>query len=86
MAKKPSIRGKGADIFFGNKKSPKQAADSPVKQHTVKMVKTTFYLTDEANLILEKVKLKLLEDGNKINKSSLVSKAIRLLGNKFGIS
>ncbi len=85
MAKKPSIKGKGADIFFGDQKPARQQDGKPVKHQTSKMVKATFYLTNEANITLEKIKLKRLENGEKIDKSSLIVEAVQLLKDKYGL-
>jgi len=85
VAKKPSIKGKGADIFFGDKKPVKQQTGKPASQQASKMVKATFYLTNEANIALEKIKLKRLENGEKIDKSSLIVEAVQLLKDKYGL-
>lgn len=77
MGKKPSLKGKGADLFFGDKKNNKEIDKDSSKE--IHSVKATFYLTDKENLLLEEMKFKRLIKGIKADKSALVREAINLL-------
>lgn len=46
------------------------------------MIKRTFYITEEEDLILGKIKLQNRKIGEKVDKSELVREAIRLLAEK----
>jgi hypothetical protein len=54
--------------------------DEPRKS---KLIKVTFYLNPEDNVNLERVKLRLKEQGQNTNKSELIQEAIGLLYEKY---
>jgi len=92
MGRKPSIKGKGLDVLLGSEqedsKEVKQQDVYKVKNQNIKtvkqkkLIKRTFYITEEEDLILEKIKLQRRERGEKVDKSELVREAIRLLAEK----
>ena len=77
MAKRPSMRGMGADAFFAS------TAEAPAPQQdstpAPQFVKATFYLTPELILKLEQVRFDRLQRGEKTDKSALVREAIERL-------
>ena len=92
MGKKPSIKGKGLDALLGetqqNSKEVKQQEIRTAEQQNSrtaekeKLIKRTFYITEEEDLILEEIKLRRRERGEKIDKSGLIREAIKLLAAK----
>ncbi len=95
MAKRESMRGRGAAALFSPQPTADGAADhdasEPVRHHastpalhpvtesTTELVKATFYLTPDLVLKLEQVRLSRKRRGEKIDKSALVREAIGLL-------
>ena len=82
MAKRPSMRGMGADAFFAppadaathrqDSVPASQQAGTPASQ----LVKATFYLTPELVLKLEQIRFDRLQRGERVDKSALVREAI----------
>lgn len=74
MAKRPTMRGMGADAFFA------QPAEPPASQQNSipapQLVKATFYLTPELVLKLEQIRFDRLQRGERVDKSALVREAI----------
>jgi len=95
MGKKPTLKGRGLDVLLGmdqqdgeiliqqDVKESKQYNSKMSKQE--KVIKRTFYITHEEDIMLEKLKLVRKEKGKKIDKSELVREAIRLLAKEEGI-
>jgi|GEM_PF-1642792 len=84
MGRRPSVKGKGVDIFFDQ--TAKQQDSSEKKQPPIPTVKATFYLTEKEFLLLEELKLQRLKRGEKTDKSALVREAICLLAKKAGLT
>ncbi len=92
MGKKPSIKGKGLDALLGeiqqdSKELKQQEIKTAYKQNSKpikkeNLIKRTFYITEEEDLILEEIKLRRRERGEKVDKSGLIREAIRLLAAK----
>ena len=81
MAKRESMRGRGADAFFNppatNDATPaSQHTGMPVLEQTSELVKATFYLKPDQVLKLEQLRLERRQRGQKIDKSALVREAI----------
>ena len=93
MAKRESMRGRGADAFFGTEpsqphnppvhqqdsKTVQRQASMPVPEPASELVKATFYLTPAQVLKLEHLRLARRTQGQKIDKSALVREAIDAL-------
>jgi len=89
------LKGRGLDVLLGmdqqdgeiliqqDVKESKQYNSKMSKQE--KVIKRTFYITHEEDIMLEKLKLVRKEKGKKIDKSELVREAIRLLAKEEGI-
>ena len=86
MAKRESMRGRGADAFFNDRASNQhtsipanQQASMPVVSESGDLVKATFYLTPAQILKLEQLRLTRRQQGQKVDKSALVREAIDAL-------
>jgi hypothetical protein len=76
MPRRKSMKGMGADAFF----TPVSQHDSmTVSQPDIQFVKATFYLAPDHIMILEKLRLERIQNGQKIDKSALVREAIEKL-------
>jgi hypothetical protein len=79
--KRTSMKGMGADAFFETPVS--QRTSIPAKQPNdgveEKLVKATFYLTQDHIMKLERIRLARKQKGKRIDKSALVREAIDLL-------
>ncbi len=77
MPKRQSMKGMGADAFFG------QSADTPANQQAIgpasQLVKATFYLTPDLVMKLEQIRFERLQRGERVDKSALVREAIQTL-------
>jgi len=80
----PKKKGLGVDSLLGgleeNKKKRKQVNNKKRK------IKRTFEISEEIDLVLERIKLSMRSEGKKITKNELVEEAIRLLSEKYGIN
>ena len=83
MGRRPSVKGKGVDIFFNQ--TAKQQNSLKEKQQAVSTVKATFYLTGKEVVLLEEIKLQRLKKGERTDKSALVREAICLFAKEAGI-
>jgi uncharacterized protein (UPF0548 family) len=86
MAKRESMRGRGADAFYSDQATSQQTsltahqqASTPVLADAGELVKATFYLTSAQVLKLEQVRLARRQRGQKVDKSALVREAIEAL-------
>jgi len=79
----PKRKGLGVDSLLGgleeNKTKRKQVSNK-------KRIKRTFEISEEIDLLLERIKLSMRSEGKKITKNELVEEAIRLLSEKYGIN
>ena len=78
MAKRQSMRGRGADAFF-NPPAPqetgepvRQHASTPVSTDAAELVKATFCLKPDKIMKLEQLLLARRQQGRKVDKSALV--------------
>jgi len=80
----PKKKGLGVDSLLGgleeNKEKRKQANNKKRK------IKRTFEISEEIDLLLEKIKLSLKMEGRKVTKNDLIEEAIKLLADHYGIS
>lgn len=75
------MRGMGADAFF-EKPGTRQAggtAEQQASKTARKLVKATFYLTQDHILKLEQLRFERRRKGQRVDKSALVREAIELL-------
>ena len=86
MAKRESMRGRGADAFYSEQPANPQAstpasqqASKPALNEAGELVKATFYLTQAQILKLEQLRLNRRQQGQKVDKSALVREAIEAL-------
>ena len=86
MAKRESMRGRGADAFYSDQPAASQAstpasqqASKSVLSETGDLVKATFYLTPAQIMKLEQLRLTRRQHGHKVDKSALVREAIEAL-------
>jgi len=79
----PKKKGLGVDCLLGcleeNKKTSRKERNKKRK------IKRTFEISEEIDLLLEKVKLSLKAEGKKVTKNELVEEAIRLLAERYGL-
>jgi len=80
----PKKKGLGVDSLLGgleeNKKKRKQVSNKERK------IKRTFEISEEIDLLLEKIKLSLKMEGRKVTKNELIEEAIKLLAKSYKIS
>ena len=86
MAKRESMRGRGADAFYSDRPTTQHASmpanqqiSKPTASETADLVKATFYLTPAQILKLEQLRLNRRQQGQKADKSALVREAIDAL-------
>ena len=86
MAKRESMRGRGADAFYSDQPATSQAGmpasqqnSKPALNEAGELVKATFYLTPAQILKLEQLRLNRRQRGQKVDKSALVREAIEAL-------
>jgi len=80
----PKKKGLGVDSLLGgleeNKTKRKQVSNKKRK------IKRTFEISEEIDLLLEKIKLSLKMEGRKVTKNELIEEAIKLLAKSYKIS
>lgn len=75
-------RGLGIDNLLGGL----EESNKTIKQVNKKKIKRTFEISEETDLLLEKIKFNLRTSGQKITKNELIEEAIKLLAKKYNIS
>lgn len=73
MAKRPSLKGRGADIFLGEEAGAGQNAGMPAGQQAEK---ATFYLPADLLTRLDNLWMNLRRSNRKLKKSHLVSELL----------
>ena len=61
------------------KSASQQASETRSQQERESLIKVTYYITPELDLLLETIRLQRRQQGIKVDKSTLVREAIRLL-------
>jgi len=79
----PKKKGLGVDSLLGGLEEKKKT--SKEERNKKRKIKRTFEISEEIDLLLEKVKLSLKAEGKKVTKNELVEDAIRLLAEKYGL-
>lgn len=70
MSKRPTIKGKGADLFLGETTKPR------TKIPVLRKGKTTFYLSPSLIEKLDKIWLTLRRENKKVSKSDIIAKGL----------
>jgi len=76
-------RGLGIDNLLG---SSEESHKTRKEERKEKRIKRTFEISQEVDLLLERIKLQLKAEGRKVTKNELIEEAIKLLAQKYGVS
>ena len=80
----PKKKGLGVDSLLGGLEGNKKT--SMKEKNKKRKIKRTFEISEEIDLLLEKIKLSLKAKGRKVTKNELVEEAIKLLAAQYKIS
>jgi len=73
----PKKKGLGVDSLLGGLEENKKT--SREEKNKKRKIKRTFEISEEIDLLLEKIKLSLRAEGKRVTKNELVEEAIKLL-------
>ncbi len=79
----PKKKGLGVDSLLGGLEENKKTIREEGKKK--RKIKRTFEISEEIDLLLEKVKLSLKAEGKKVTKNELVEEAIKLLATQYKV-
>ena len=79
----PKKKGLGVDSLLGGLEENKKT--SMEEKNKKRKIKRTFEISEEIDLLLEKIKLSLRAEGRKVTKNELVEEAIKLLAAQYKV-
>lgn len=82
MTKRPTLKGRGADIFF--EKGKKESLQEKKIYTPIRKEKATFYLSSSILRSLDSIWLSFRKEDRKIKKSALVEAALKQAVEDFG--